>query len=161
MSTLITSSIRDIQIARTPDPVAQVVTVDIPRTNRGDIASVVGANRLIQRVNDWLMTPVGGYFADPTYGNQLLGQVLQPPATDPSAYAGMVRTGEADFLRRQAVAAAQGYLDLAAQVDHFGSIDVVFGDNGINGPVGTVTVTTHVYARSGVALPAVSTYYNN
>jgi phage baseplate assembly protein W len=121
--------------------------VELALTPAGDLQRVVGLRRLQQDITRWLLTPRGAVPFEPSYGNPLLVLWGRPVDLALSDVASMVASAEDDFVQRQALAAAQGYLALDEQVDHFENVQ-------IDQPTPmAISVTFTVVARSGSAAP--------
>jgi hypothetical protein len=130
------------------------LTVDFARTPNGDLALVTGLPKLVQEIIRWLLSPIGSNPLQPTWGNPLFG-LLGQPSGGTDIMRAMVEQAEASFIALQASAAAQGFLALDEQVDHFENLHIALGGspnpNGVHLPVGTAVISFTVVARSGAS----------
>lgn len=138
----LTAPIADWALVYSVDPATGQLVVDMGLTAARDLQLVVGIQRLQQDVLRWLLTPQGTDF-DPGFGNPLFGVLGSPTMADPSEYEAMVEQAQVDFIQRQALAAAQGYLDDTEMVAAFTDVHV-----DLSVP-GSVSVSFTIQTRAG------------
>jgi hypothetical protein len=114
---MLSQPVADIGITYTPSATSGAVVVDLALAPSGDAGLVAGTARLAQDMARFLATPVGSQFADPSWGTALWSMIGRPSEASDETYIAAVEEAESAFLHSQAVAAAAGYLDLAAQLE--------------------------------------------
>jgi hypothetical protein len=139
----LTQPVADLAITYTPSTTSGSVVVDLSLSPAGDAALVVGKARLAQDMARWLATPVGSQFSDPSFGSSLWAVLGRPSEASDETYISAVEELESSLLHSQTVAAAAGYLDLAAQIE---SVEDTRVDRSVPGQV---AVGFTVRTRSG------------
>lgn len=107
-----------------------------------DINIVTGAGRLEQDIIRWFLTPQGANAFDTNFGNPLFS-LLGRASADQALVASLVQQCEDYFLQRQNIEAAQGYLSIDEQVDHFDPPTITFDGQG------SANIQIPVVSRSG------------
>src|SRR5579883_3154715 len=92
------------------------VVVDYVIGPDGNLMTVDDEDRLAQDFIDFLYRRLGDNPLDPTDGNAEWDEVGRPGG-DLGAIRAMIEYSEAVFTRQRAIAAAQGYVSLAGQID--------------------------------------------
>jgi hypothetical protein len=132
------------------------VVIDMALNSTGDLAIVVGIDRLMQMILIWLLTPLGQVIWEPNFGNPYFAQLGRPVGqSTQQLFLDMLSSCERAFLINQDQAAQAGSLTADEMVDHFQDELVT-----IVGP-GIINVSFTVVARSGAVKEAVVPFATN
>lgn len=128
------------------------IEVDFVHDSSGDYKLASGGDRLRQDVLRWLLTPIGQNPFDPGFGNPLFG-LLGRATGSAQPFLDMLRQAQQYFIQRQSDDAAQGWLSLDEQIDHFGPPTIK------NPSPGVVTLSFLIYTKSASSVSVTAPFF--
>lgn len=151
------SPVSDIKLQWYIDSTTGRLTVDVVRAPDGTLMTVHGADRVVQDVTRWLLTPLGSDPNNPSFGNPLFSQLGRPSSNTTEVIRDMVSQAQQYFIQYQSQAAAQGYLSTDEQVQQFTNLLVLQSGDidslGNTVPLGTLFISFDVVLLSGDSIP--------